>query len=116
MGKTSTLRVAMEEHVAAGGIACPADFSTATSQADLASRALTAATRALGRRWRDVIHDLARRIGLRLEVSPDPVTVSPTASLGVGMGRASEAERQETLGRVLDSLDSLCQARRLPLD
>ena len=90
-------------------------LSTATSQADLASRALTAATRAQGRRWRDVIHDLARRISLRLEVSPNPVTVSPTASLGVGMGRASEAERQETLGRVLDSLDSLCQTRGLPL-
>lgn len=115
MGKTSALRVAMEEHVAAGGIACLADFSTATSQADLANRVLTAATRALGRRWRDVIHDLARRIGLRLEVSGDPVTGSPTASLGVGMGRASEAEGQETLGRVLDSLDSLCQARDLPL-
>ena len=32
MGKTSALKVAMEDHRAAGGIACLADFSTATSQ------------------------------------------------------------------------------------
>ena len=115
MGKTSTLRVAMEDHVAAGGIACLADFSTATSQADLANRVLTAATQALGRRWQDVIHDLSRRIGLRLEVSTDSVTGSPTAALGVGMGRGSRADGQETLGRVLDSLDGLCQARGLSL-
>lgn len=99
MGKTSTLRVAMEDHVAAGGIACLADFSTATSQADLANRVLTAATQALGRRWRDVIHDLSRRIGLRLEVSTDPVTGGPSAALGVGMGRGSQAEGQGMMGK-----------------
>jgi len=115
MGKTSTLKVAMEDHLAAGGMACLADFSTATSQADLANRVLTASTRALGRRWRDVIHDLSQRIGLRLEVSTDPITGGPHASLGVGLGRASETEGQETLGRVLDSLDSLCQDRGLSL-
>jgi hypothetical protein len=115
MGKTSTLRVAMEDHVAEGGIACLADFSTATSQADLANRILTASTRALGRRWRDVIHELSRRIGLRLEVSADPVTGIPTASLGVGMGRGPGIDGQETLGRVLDSLESLCEARGLSL-
>jgi hypothetical protein len=115
MGKTSTLRVAMEDHADAGGIACLADFSTATSEADLANRVLSAATQALGRRWRYVIHDLSQRIGLRLEVSTDPVTGGPTASLGVGMGRGPGTEGQETLGRVLDSLDGLCEARGLVL-
>ena len=111
MGKTSALRVAMEDHVAAGGIACLADFSTATSRGDLANRVLTAATRALGRRWRDVIHDLSRRIGLKLEVSADPLTGGPTASLGLGVLSTSRAAEQETLGRVLDSLESLCEDR-----
>ncbi len=115
MGKTSALKVAMEDHRAAGGIACLADFSTATSQADLANRVLTASTRALGRRWSEVIQDLSRRIGLRLEVSTDPVTGGPHASLGVGLGRASEREGQETLGRVLDSLNGLCEDRGLSL-
>ncbi len=111
MGKTSTLKVAMGDHVDGGGTACLADFSTATSHADLANRILSASTRALGRRLRDVIQDLSRRIGLRLEVSADPVTGVPTASLGVGMGRGSGTEGQETLGRVLDSLDGLCESR-----
>ncbi|HSR41621.1 MAG TPA: ATP-binding protein, partial [Longimicrobiales bacterium] len=64
MGKTSALRVAMAEHAAAGGASCLADFSTATSHADLANRILGAATRALSRRWRDVIQDLAGRLGM----------------------------------------------------
>lgn len=115
MGKTSALSVAMEDHAAAGGIACLADFSTATSQGDLANRVLAASTRVLGRRWRDVFHDLSRRIGLRLEVSTDPMTGVPTASLGLGVGSISGAAEQETLGRVLDSLESLCEARSVSL-
>jgi hypothetical protein len=115
MGKTSALRVAMEDHTAHGGVACLADFSTATSHGDLANRVLTASTRALGRRWKDIVHDLSRRIGLTLEVSADPVTGGPTASLGLGMRSASGAAEQETLGRVLDSLDGLCEARGVSL-
>jgi AAA+ ATPase superfamily predicted ATPase len=115
MGKTSALRVAMEDHTAHGGVACLADFSTATSHGDLANRVLTASTRALGRRWKDIVHDLSRRIGLTLEVSADPVTGGPTASLGLGMRSASGAAERETLGRVLDSLDGLCEARGVSL-
>jgi AAA+ ATPase superfamily predicted ATPase len=115
MGKTSALRVAIEDHLARGGVACLADFSTATSHGDLANRVLTASTQALGRRWKDIVHDLSRRIGLTLEVSADPVTGGPTASLGFGMRSASRAAEQETLGRVLDSLDGLCEARGVSL-
>jgi uncharacterized protein len=115
MGKTSALRVAMEEHVAAGGMACLADFSTATSHADLASRIISAATKALGRRWRDIAVDLAGRLGVSLGAGIDPVTQLPTASLSFGVREASAAEQRETLARVLDALEGVCEERRTSL-
>lgn len=115
MGKTSALRVAMGEHIEAGGLACLADFSTATSHADLANRILGAATEALGRRWRDIALDLAGRIGVKLEAGLDPATQLPTASLGFGIRDASTAEQRETLARVLDAIEGICEERGTPL-
>lgn len=115
MGKTSALRVAMGEHVAAGGLACLADFSTATSHTDLANRILDAATRALGRRWRDIVHDLSRRIGVNLDIGLDPVTQAPTASLGLGVREGTAEAQRETLARVLDSLEAMCEQREISL-
>lgn len=115
MGKTSALRVAMTEHEEAGGSACLADFSTATSHADLANRIFGAATGALRRRWRDVVQDLAGRMGLKVEVGVDPVTGIPTASLGFGLREASVSEQRETLGRVLEAIEALCRARSAAL-
>lgn len=115
MGKTSALRVAIGDHLEAGGLACLADFSTATSPADLANRIIAASTKALGRRWRDIVHDLAGRIGVKLEAGLDPVTQAPTASLGFGIRDASTAEQRDTLARVLDSIESICEERRISL-
>jgi len=98
MGKTSALRVAVEDHMDHGGVARLADSSTATSYRDLENRVPTASTRALGRRWKDMVHDLSRRIGLRLEASADPVTGGPSASLGLDMRSASQVAREEEEG------------------
>ena len=111
MGKTSALRVAMAEHAEAGGSSCLADFSTATSHADLANRILSAASRSLGRRWRDMAHDLAGRLGMNLELGVDPVTGTPTASLGMGLRDSAPTEQRETLARVLDAVEGLCRSR-----
>jgi hypothetical protein len=115
MGKTSALRVAMGEHAEAGGLACLADFSTATSHADLANRILGAATKSLGRRWSDIPQELARRIGVTLETGLDPTTQLPTASLSFGIRDASRTEQRDTLARVLDALEGICEARGVSL-
>jgi hypothetical protein len=111
MGKTSALSVAVGEHIEAGGLACLADFSTATSHADLANRILGAATKALGRRWRDIALDLAGRIGVSLEAGIDPGTQLPTASFSVGVRDASATEQRRTLARVLDAIEGICEER-----
>jgi len=115
MGKTSALRVAMADHAVAGGMSCLADFSTATSHADLANRILGAATRTLGRTWRDVALDLAGRMGVKLEAGLDPATGMPTASLGVGMRDSAAEEQRRTLASVLDGLEAICAQRDVSL-
>jgi hypothetical protein len=115
MGKTSALRVAMGEHADAGGLACLADFSTATSHADLANRIVSAATKTLGRRWRDVALDLAGRLGVSLEAGIDPTTQLPTASLSFGVRDASAAAQRDTLARVLDAVEAICEERHTSL-
>jgi hypothetical protein len=115
MGKTSALRVAMGEHSEAGGLACLADFSTATSHADLANRILGAATRSLGRRWSDITQEFARRIGVTLETGLDPISQLPTAALSFGIRDASRTEQRDTLARVLDAIESICEARGVSL-
>ncbi|MEX0891197.1 MAG: ATP-binding protein [Gemmatimonadota bacterium] len=115
MGKTSALRVAMAEHEAAGGLSCLADFSTATSHADLANRILGAATRTLGRRWRDVALELAGRMGVRLEAGFDAGTGLPTASLGLGVREGGAEAQRQTLAAVLDGLEDVCRQRNVAL-
>lgn len=111
MGKTSALREAMNQHAKTGGISLLADFSTASSPIDLSNRVLDGATRALGRRWRDVAQELARRVGLSMTVGIDPVSQGPTISLELGL-RDNEMDTQRaTLGRVLDSLNDLAEER-----
>ncbi|MFO7588448.1 MAG: 4Fe-4S dicluster domain-containing protein, partial [Gemmatimonadota bacterium] len=58
MGKTSILSAALARHEAEGGSGLLADFSTASSPADMTNRLLEGASRALGRRWRDYVPSL----------------------------------------------------------
>ena len=71
--------------ITAGGLACIADFSTASSPIDLANRVLSSATEAVGSTWRDYFMYLANKMGLRLTVGMDPRTQTPTASLDLGL-------------------------------
>ncbi|MBI4408659.1 MAG: ATP-binding protein [Gemmatimonadetes bacterium] len=114
MGKTSALRVALAG-VAERAAGCLADFSTASSPVDLANRVLDGATKALGRRWRDVAQELARRIGLSLTIGSDPTTQAPTLSLDLGLRDAPVGAQHDTLGRVLDSLEGIAADRRVTL-
>ena len=115
MGKTSTLRVAIAEHGADGGLAGLADFSTATSYADLANRILGVATKALGRRWRDIALDFSGRLGTSLDTGIDLISQLPTASLRAGLRNAGVAEQRDALARVLDSIEAICAQRGVSL-
>ncbi|MFO7589225.1 MAG: AAA family ATPase, partial [Gemmatimonadota bacterium] len=115
MGKTSILSAALARHEAEGGSGLLADFSTASSPADMTNRLLEGASRALGRRWRDYVDALLRRTGIRLSVGADPVTGLPTASLELAARREPEEAQRDTLAAALDALESLAADRGEPL-
>ena len=111
MGKTSALAVALGDYEEEAGIGFMADLSTASTVADMANRVLDAASKALGRRWKDVVTDLVRRIGVGVTLGTDPLTGLPTVNLDVGLRNANVAEQRATLGRVLDSIEHAAEDR-----
>lgn len=115
MGKTSCLEVALEQHRAQGGHGLLADFSTASSVADLSNRLLAAAGSSLSRRWSDFVSDLLQRIGLTLKVKSDPVTGHVIPSLELGLRSAPLEEQRRSLERVLDTLDEMAASRGVTL-
>lgn len=115
MGKTSTLVVAADEVEEDGGAVVMADFSTVSSVADLAHRLLTAAGRALGRRWRDLPGELARRLEVSLRLETDPGTGLPVPALDARLRRRPADEQYETFGRLLDGLEEMAREREARL-
>jgi hypothetical protein len=114
-GKTSCLEVALEAHRQRGGHGLLADFSTASSVADLSNRLLVAAGAALSRSWTDFASDLLQRIGLTLKVKADPLTGAITPSLELGLRSAPLEEQRRSLERVLGTLDEMAAARGVTL-
>ena len=112
VGKTSALTRAVERHRAAGGVAFIADLSTASTLADVANRILESAGAALGRKWKDVLGDLVRRIGASVTLAPDPTTGIVVPSLNLSLRTATLEEQRASLARALDSLESLAKDRK----
>lgn len=115
MGKTSVIATAASRVEEADGAVILADFSTASSPADMTNRLLEGAGRALGRRWNDWLVALAARIGVRLSMGVDPLTGLPTAGLEVGARRAPEDEQRRTLAATLDALETMAEERDVGL-
>lgn len=111
MGKTSAIVVAKEAFEEDGGAAVMADFSTASSVADLARRLLSAAGRALGTRWRDLATELAQRLEVSLRLETDPATGFPVPVLGTQLRRQPVEDQYDTLGRLLDGLEEMATER-----
>ncbi|HET7322640.1 MAG TPA: hypothetical protein VFI96_09115 [Longimicrobiaceae bacterium] len=115
MGKSSAIAVAADEVHARGGVVLVADFSTASSVVDMSNRLLAAATKSLGRKWKSVVTDLARSIGMSVSLSPDPTTGVPVPSLDLSLRQAPLAQQQDSLARVLDQLDAMAGERGVTL-
>lgn len=112
MGKTSALLAAIARVKARGGRAFVVDLSTASNLSDVATRLLEAASRALGRGWKDFAEVLARHVKATLTVRPDPGTGLLIPSLHVETRRAELGEQQRTLGQVLDALEDIAARRK----
>lgn len=115
MGKSSTLARAVAEVNDSGGHAILADFSTASTVADMANNLLAAAGKTLGRRWTTLLTDLTGRFQASLKVTLDPASGLMLPSLDVGLRQETLPTQQATLAHVLDTLDALAAARQTNL-
>lgn len=112
MGKSSTLDRAIANVTARKGVAFRADLSGATTVTDIANRILQGASRAIGRRWQDVLSGFLKAITLKVSLSLDPVTGLALPSLSLE-GRTDALEEQRaTLARVLDTIDLVAAQRK----
>lgn len=112
MGKTSALEAAAARVRRKGGAVVVADLSTGSTVSDVANRILLAASAELGRAWKDVAADFARRITPTLAVTIDPVTGQPVLSLEPGARAGALEDQRRTLGEVLNAIEAMAKARK----
>jgi hypothetical protein len=111
VGKTSVLHVARHEAERKGGSVVFADFSTASSVADLANRLLAGAVRGLGRSWADIASDLARRLRVSLRLVHDPASGLAVPALEAEFRDRDLDEQRATLESILNSLEGMAAER-----
>lgn len=112
MGKSSTLLVVQQELEQEERPVLMADLSTASAVADMSNRILQAATRALGKRWTDLIPELLRRVQLSMSVKLDPHSGLPVPSVNASLREAGLEAQRASLAAVLDAIEALATARR----
>ncbi|HTC24209.1 MAG TPA: ATP-binding protein [Gemmatimonadales bacterium] len=111
MGKSSTLDRAIEHVTERDAVAFRADLAGATTVTDVANRILQGTSRALGRRWQDLLAGFVKALTLRVTLSADPVTgiVLPTLTVE---GRLDSLDHQRaSLERVLDTVEQTAEQR-----
>jgi hypothetical protein len=115
IGKTSTLERAIAKVNAAGGAACMADLSTASTPVDMANRILTAAHRVVKRGWASALRDHLAQLKMSVTIKPDPVAGGVTVGFDVSARDADAQAQERSLGTVLDLLDELAGDRDMTL-
>lgn len=113
MGKTSALAVARKRVERQGGTVIAADLSTVSTLADFTGSILDAASQTLGRRWGDVIARFAQRLQAGLRVAPDPKTGLLAARFDVSLRDADAEHQQQSLERVLDTIEEFAAERKV---
>lgn len=111
LGKTSALHMARIEAQRRGGAVLMADFSTASTVADLANRLLSGAAGALSRSWKDAVTDLVGRLRVTARLVPDPATGLVIPTLEAELRDRTLDEQRHTLQRILDSLEEMAAER-----
>lgn len=112
MGKTSAIEAAAARVRRKGGSVVVADLSTGSSVTDIANRILLSATRELGRTFKDVVSDFARRLTPAVTISIDPLSGQPVLSLEPHERSRALADQQRTLDEVLSAIDALAAQRK----
>lgn len=106
MGKTSTIMNAVDSVNKSGGYAFLVDLSTASTAVDMGNRTLAAASRIIGKRWKNFISDVVSKLNVTVTLTPDPATGIPLPSIDINL-RGDQVEKQrKTFISVLDAVNS----------
>ena len=111
MGKTSAILNAVVTVNKTGGHAFLVDLSTASTAIDMGNRILAAASKIIGRKWKNFITDVVSRLNVTVSLKPDPSTGIPLPSIDINL-RGEELEKQrQTLSSVLDAINETAKDR-----
>jgi len=105
MGKTSAILNAIDAVNRKSGHAFLADLSTASTAVDMGNRILAAASRILGKKWRNLITDIVSRLNITVSLTPDSATGIPIPSVDINLRGDDSAKQRQTLSAVLDSIN-----------
>ncbi|HEX2717929.1 MAG TPA: hypothetical protein VHM67_09640, partial [Gemmatimonadaceae bacterium] len=111
MGKTSTLRVVADDLAARGKRVVMADLSTASTLSDATNRLLQAATRSLGRRWKDTATALVQRLKVRVGLEPDAASGMLLPSVDVSLRDSGLETQRAAFGEALDAIEGLAATK-----
>ncbi len=113
MGKTSAILNAVVTVNKTGGHAFLVDLSTASTAIDMGNRILAAASKILGKKWKNFINDVVSRLNVTVSLKPDQTTGIPLPSIDINL-RGDELDKQrQTLSSVLDAINETARDREI---
>ena len=115
MGKTSAILQAVQRVNHEGGAAFLADLSTASNAIDMGNRIMAAASRRIGKRWKNFVTDMVSRMKVSVSLKHDPSTGLLTPSIDLNLRNGDENTQRGTMTHVLDALNQTAKQRRLTL-
>jgi hypothetical protein len=113
MGKTSAVMNAVDTVNKNGGHAFLADLSTASTAVDMGNRILSAASRTIGKKWKNFVTDVVSRLNVTVSLTPDPTTGIPLPSIDINLRGDEVGKQRQTLSGVLDAINGTAKERKI---
>ncbi|MBW2370035.1 MAG: ATP-binding protein [Deltaproteobacteria bacterium] len=113
MGKTSAIMKAVDTVNKSGGHAFLVDLSTASTAVDMGNRILAAASRILGKKWKNFISDIVTRLNVTISLTPDSTTGIPLPSIDINLRGEEIGKQRQTFSNVLDAINETAGERKI---
>jgi hypothetical protein len=115
MGKTSALVKAIKLVNDSGHFAFLADLSTASTIADMGNRILSAASKVIGKKWREFVPNILSKLNFSISIKHDSTTGIIIPSLDVNLRGKSTEDQQKTLNSILDAINETANERKISI-
>jgi hypothetical protein len=89
------------------------DLSTASTAIDMGNRILAAASRIIGKKWKNFITDVVSHLNVTVSLKPDPTTGIPLPSIDINLRGDALGKQRQTLSSVLDAINETARDRKI---